>query len=206
MRDLLVGQRLVAILTIEKSEDAVPLAAAIIEGGISAIEITFRTDKAIKSIREILFNLPEAMVGAGTIISEDQLSIAEDLGCNFMVSPGATGSLLKAANDLSIPLLPGISTISEIMCAMEYGYRDFKFFPAELAGGAAFIKSLINLFPDAMFCPTGGVGIQNMSGYLRLPNVLAVGGSWIAPPELIRNKQWFQIEKLAREAAALCAN
>ena len=143
MRDLLVGQRLVAILTIEKSEDAVPLAAAIIEGGISAIEITFRTDKAIKSIREILFNLPEAMVGAGTIISEDQLSIAEDLGCNFMVSPGATGSLLKAANDLSIPLLPGISTISEIMCAMEYGYRDFKFFPAEQIKVALIISSFL---------------------------------------------------------------
>ena len=206
MRTLLAGRRLVAVLTIEKSEDAVPLARAMIKGGIRAIEITFRTEKAFECIREIIVNVPEALVGAGTVISKEQLFKAQDLGCSFVVSPGATVSLLEAADELSIPLLPGISTVSEIMRAMEYGYNDFKFFPAELAGGMPFLKSLVALFPSAMFCPTGGIGVHNISDYLGLPNVLAIGGSWLAPAALIRDKHWLKIEELAREAAILCGD
>ncbi len=206
MRKLLAGRRLVAVLTIEKIEDAVPLAKAMVAGGISAIEITFRTESAVDSIREIILNVPEALVGAGTIISQEQLLIAEDLGCRFAVSPGATGPLLEAAHNLSISLLPGISTVSEIMGAIDHGYHDFKFYPALLAGGVPFLKSLGALFPHAMFCPTGGVGAHNFRDFLSLPNVLAIGGSWIAPSALIRDKEWFKIEKLAREAATVCEN
>ena len=144
-------------------------------------------------------------MGTGTVCTEQQLKLSEDLGCQFMISPGATDGLLRAAASASISFLPGISTVSELMRCMEYGHRNFKFFPAEAAGGVPVLKSFAGPFADISFCPTGGIGLHNVMDYLALPNVLCVGGSWIAQPKLIDEKDWAGIERLAREAVELAS-
>ena len=203
MRDLLAGNTVIPVIVIDRVEDAVPLAKALIAGGLKVLEVTLRTAAAVEGIRQIVQHVPSAIVGTGTVCSADQIKLSEDLGCQFMVSPGSTDKLLAAAAQSSIGLLPGISSASEMMRCMEHGYQDFKFFPAEAAGGAAMIKSLSGPFSEARICPTGGIGLHNVMEYLSLPNVLCVGGSWICPAQLVRDQRWDEIEQLAREASLL---
>lgn len=203
MRDLLAGNTVIPVIVIDRVEDAVPLAKALIAGGLKVLEVTLRTAAAVEGIRQIVQHVPGAIVGTGTVCSADQIKLSEDLGCQFMVSPGSTDKLLAAAAQSSIGLLPGISSASEMMRCMEHGYQDFKFFPAEAAGGAAMIKSLSGPFSEARICPTGGIGLHNVMEYLSLPNVLCVGGSWICPAQLVRDQRWDEIEQLAREASLL---
>jgi|TARA_B110000259_G_scaffold60297_1_gene71289 2-dehydro-3-deoxyphosphogluconate aldolase/(4S)-4-hydroxy-2-oxoglutarate aldolase len=203
VRDLLAGNTVIPVIVIDRVEDAVPLAKALIAGGLKVLEVTLRTAAAVEGIRQIVQHVPGAIVGTGTVCSADQIKLSEDLGCQFMVSPGSTDKLLAAAAQSSIGLLPGISSASEMMRCMEHGYQDFKFFPAEAAGGAAMIKSLSGPFSEARICPTGGIGLHNVMEYLSLPNVLCVGGSWICPAQLVRDQRWDEIEQLAREASLL---
>jgi 2-dehydro-3-deoxyphosphogluconate aldolase/(4S)-4-hydroxy-2-oxoglutarate aldolase len=203
VRDLLAGNTVIPVIVIDRVEDAVPLAKALIAGGLKVLEVTLRTAAAVEGIRQIVQHVPGAIVGTGTVCSADQIKLSEDLGCQFMVSPGSTDKLLAAAAQSSIGLLSGISSASEMMRCMEHGYQDFKFFPAEAAGGAAMIKSLSGPFSEARICPTGGIGLHNVMEYLSLPNVLCVGGSWICPAQLVRDQRWDEIEQLAREASLL---
>jgi len=203
VRDLLAGNTVIPVIVIDRVEDAVPLAKALIAGGLNVLEVTLRTAAAEEGIRQIVQQVPGAIVGTGTVCTADQVKLSEDLGCQFMVSPGSTEKLLAAAADSSIGLLPGISSASEMMRCMEHGYQDFKFFPAEAAGGSAMIKSLYGPFSEARICPTGGIGLHNVMEYLSLPNVLCVGGSWICPAQLVRDQRWDEIEQLAREASLL---
>jgi len=203
VRDLLAGNTVIPVIVIDRVEDAVPLAKALIAGGLNVLEVTLRTAASEEGIRQIVQHVPDAIVGTGTVCSADQVKLSEDMGCQFMVSPGSTDKLLDAAAQSSIDLLPGISSASEMMRCMEHGYRDFKFFPAEAAGGAAMIKSLYGPFSEARICPTGGIGLHNVMEYLSLPNVLCVGGSWICPAQLVRDQRWDEIEQLAREASQL---
>ncbi len=203
MRDLLAGNTVIPVIVIDRVEDAVPLAKALIAGGLNVLEVTLRTEAAVEGIRQIVQHVPGAIVGTGTVCTADQVKLSEDLGCQFMVSPGSTDKLLAAAADSSIGLLPGISSATEMMRCMEQGYQDFKFFPAEAAGGAAMIKSLYGPFSEARICPTGGIGLHNVMEYLSLPNVICVGGSWICPAQLVREQRWDDIEQLARDASLL---
>lgn len=200
---ILEGQPVIPVIKIERAADAVPLARALARGGLPAVEITLRTPAAIEAIRLIAAEAPEAVVGAGTILNAEQFSEASAAGARFIVSPGATPQLFEAARGSTIPLLPGAATASEIMQARETGYFLLKFFPAEQAGGAAFLKSLASPLADVRFCPTGGITAKNAHDYLGLPNVICVGGSWVAPDDLVAAGDWDAIERLAREAARL---
>jgi len=201
--ELLAGQPVVPVLRIERLADAVPLARALAAGGLPAIEITLRTPAALDAIRLVAAEVPEAIVGAGTILSGRDFDNAADAGARFIVSPGTTQELLDAAHLTSVPFLPGAITPSEIMALAEEGYSVVKFFPAEQAGGAAFLKSLASPFAAMRFCPTGGISVKNASAYLSLPNVICIGGSWVAPDELLAAGGWDQISALAAEAARL---
>ena len=203
MRNLLAGNPVIPVITLDRVEDAVPLAEALVAGGLKVLEVTLRTEAAIEGIKQIIKHVPGAIVGTGTVCNEQQIKLSEDIGCQFMISPGATDKLLQAAQKSSVPFLPGISSVSELMRGLEYGHRDFKFFPAEAAGGVPVLKAMAGPLSDVKFCPTGGIGLHNVLAYLALPNVLCVGGSWIAQPKLIQAKNWAEIEKLAREAVAL---
>lgn len=203
MQKMLAGNPVIPVITLDQVEDAVPLANALVAGGLKVLEVTLRTEAAVEGIRQIIKHVPEAIVGTGTVCSEEQIKLSEDLGCQFMISPGATDKLLSIGSQSSVPFLPGISTVSELMRGMEYGLENFKFFPAEAAGGATVIKAMAGPFPNIKFCPTGGISLGNAMDYLALPNVMCVGGSWIAKPKDIREKQWQEIERLAREASAL---
>jgi 2-dehydro-3-deoxyphosphogluconate aldolase/(4S)-4-hydroxy-2-oxoglutarate aldolase len=200
---MLEGNPVIPVITLDQVEDAVPLASALVAGGLKVLEVTLRTEAAVEGIRQIIKHVPEAIVGTGTVCSEEQIRLSEDLGCQFMISPGATDKLLSIGSQSSVPFLPGISTVSELMRGMEYGLENFKFFPAEAAGGAPVMKAMAGPFPNIKFCPTGGIGLGNALDYLTLPNVMCVGGSWIAKPNDIREKRWKDIERLAREAAAI---
>jgi 2-dehydro-3-deoxyphosphogluconate aldolase/(4S)-4-hydroxy-2-oxoglutarate aldolase len=200
---MLAGIPVIPVITLDQVEDAVPLANALVAGGLKVLEVTLRTEAAVEGIRQIIKHVPEAIVGTGTVCSEEQIRLSEDLGCQFMISPGATDKLLSIGSQSSVPFLPGISTVSELMRGMEYGLENFKFFPAEAAGGAPVMKAMAGPFPNIKFCPTGGIGLGNALDYLTLPNVMCVGGSWIAKPNDIREKRWKDIERLAREAAAI---
>lgn len=203
MRNLLAGHSVIPVITLDRVEDAVPLAEALVAGGLKVLEVTLRTEAAVEGIRQIVNHVPDAIVGTGTVCTEQQIKLSEDLGCQFMISPGATESLLQAGERSDIPFLPGISSVSELMRGMEYGHRNFKFFPAEAAGGPPVLKAMAGPFGDIGFCPTGGVGLHNAMEYLALPNVLCVGGSWIAQAKLINEQRWSEIETLAREACEL---
>lgn len=200
---LLDGQPVIPVLKIERAADAVPLARALARGGLRAIEITLRTDDALEAIKRVAGEVEEAIVGAGTILDPGHFAEAEAAGSQFIVSPGVTRTLLDAAAQSAVPLLPGAITPGEIMMAREAGLDFLKFFPAEQAGGAAFLKALASPFAGIRFCPTGGVSETNAGDYLALPNVVCVGGSWVAPDKLVKAGDWAAIEKLAREAAGL---
>lgn len=203
MKELLSEYPIIPVVVIEQIEDAVPLAKSLVAGGLSVIEVTLRTPAAIAAIEDIIENVPGAVVGSGTVCSESQLQMSIELGCKFAVSPGATDSLLKKARDSGFNYLPGVSSASEVMRGLEYGYDTFKFFPAEAVGGTTLLKSLHGPFGDVKFCATGGIGLDNVMSYLSLTNVLSVGGSWITPSKLIKEKRWSEIERLASQASSL---
>ncbi len=191
----------IPVLTIERLEDAVPLGRALVEGGLPVLEITLRTDCALDAIARMREALPGASIGAGTVLTTAQYRQAEQLGVDFVVTPGATDALYRYGVSSPVPMLPGVATISELMNGWQYGYRRFKFFPAESSGGAASIKAFGGPIPEARFCPTGGVTPENAEDYLKLPNVMCVGGSWVTPKELIEAGDWAGIKALAQEAA-----
>lgn len=200
---LLNGQPVIPVILIRNADDAVPLARALAAGGLPAIEITLRTKDALESIRRVAAEVPEAIVGAGTILSPKQFEEAAEAGSKFIVSPGLTSNLIAAAADSPIPLLPGAITPGEIMTARDAGIDFLKFFPAEQAGGASFLKALASPIADVRFCPTGGITAANANDYLSLPNIVCVGGSWVAPDAFVKEGRWAEIEALAREASKL---
>jgi 2-dehydro-3-deoxyphosphogluconate aldolase/(4S)-4-hydroxy-2-oxoglutarate aldolase len=193
----------IPVVTIEDAADAAPLSRALLAGGLRTVEITLRTSAALEAIRAAATAAPELVIGAGTVLSADDMSGAAAAGARYALSPGATPALLRAGRDAPIPLIPGTATASEIMAGLAMNYRCFKFFPAESLGGVEALKALAGPLPNARFCPTGGISAERASDYLKLPNVLCVGGSWIAPADLIRAKDWAAIEANARRAAGL---
>jgi 2-dehydro-3-deoxyphosphogluconate aldolase/(4S)-4-hydroxy-2-oxoglutarate aldolase len=180
----------IPVLTIERLEDAVPLAKALVAGGVRILEVTLRTSVAVDAAKAIIAEVPDAVVGIGTILNGDDLARAKSLGAVFGISPGATPELLKAAAASDLPFAPGIATASELMAALAAGFDLVKFFPAEQAGGIKGLRALAGPFPDVRFCPTGGVGEANAASWLAEPNVLCVGGSWICPAAEVRAGNW----------------
>jgi 2-dehydro-3-deoxyphosphogluconate aldolase/(4S)-4-hydroxy-2-oxoglutarate aldolase len=193
---------IIPVITIERVEDAVPLARALVAGGLKAVEITLRTAAAPAAAAAIAKAVPEAIVGLGTVLTRDDLATAHDLGARFALSPGATSELLDAATAGELPFIPGIQTSSELMAALARGFDVVKFFPAAPAGGIAALKALAGPFPQVRFCPTGGIGESNFADWLALPNVVSVGGSWLAPPADIRAGDWAAITERAKHAMA----
>lgn len=193
----------VPVLVIEDARTAVPLARALVAGGLKAIEVTFRTAAALEAMRAIAAEVEGAVVGAGTVLTARQVDDAVKAGCVFLVSPGASLDLLAAARDCPIPLLPGAATASEAITLLEQGYAFQKFFPAEPAGGVAYLKALAQPLAGIRFCPTGGITRETAGRYLGLPNVICVGGSWVAPADKVSAGAWDELEALAREAAGL---
>jgi 2-dehydro-3-deoxyphosphogluconate aldolase/(4S)-4-hydroxy-2-oxoglutarate aldolase len=203
MEEILAAAPVVPVMVIDKPSDAVPLARALVAGGLPVLEITLRTAAALDCIRAILAEVEGASVGAGTVIDVTQLVECDRLGCAFAVSPGHSATLLDAARDVKMPLLPGAVTAAECMTLLDRGYRLQKFFPAEPAGGFAYLSALASPLPQIRFCPTGGITLATAPSYLKLANVITIGGSWMAPKKLIEAGDWAGIEALAREAAGL---
>ncbi|MBL8908133.1 MAG: bifunctional 4-hydroxy-2-oxoglutarate aldolase/2-dehydro-3-deoxy-phosphogluconate aldolase [Rhizobiales bacterium] len=193
----------IPVLVIEDVADALPLARALVKAGLPVLEITLRTGKALDCIRAIMSDVEGAVVGAGTVLNADQLEEVAGLDCAFAVSPGATPALLDAAAESPVPLLPGAATASEAMLLLERGYRVQKFFPAEPAGGVSYLSALASPLPQIRFCPTGSISPGTASAYLALPNVIAIGGSWMVPRKILAARDWASVELLSREAAQL---
>ncbi|GGZ11034.1 bifunctional 4-hydroxy-2-oxoglutarate aldolase/2-dehydro-3-deoxy-phosphogluconate aldolase [Streptomyces poonensis] len=193
------------VVVVSDPARAVPLARALVAGGLPAIEVTLRTPGALDAIRAIAAEVPEAVVGAGTVVSAAQVGEAVAAGARFLVSPGWTEGLVRAMQASGVPFLPGVSTASEVVALLELGVREMKFFPAQAAGGTAYLKALAGPLPQARFCPTGGIGPDSAPDYLALPNVGCVGGSWMLPAEAVAGGDWARVEALARDAAALSA-
>ncbi|QJQ95789.1 MULTISPECIES: bifunctional 4-hydroxy-2-oxoglutarate aldolase/2-dehydro-3-deoxy-phosphogluconate aldolase [Halomonadaceae] len=190
----------IPVITIERVEDAVPMCRALAEGGLRVLEITLRTDCALEAIKRVREALPGVSIGVGTVLTTAQYRQAEQVGADFVVTPGATDSLYRHGVASSVPMLPGVSTISELMAGWQYGYRRFKFFPAESSGGVKALKAFGAPIPEARFCPTGGITVDNAHEYLALPNVMCVGGSWLTPKAMIEAEDWQGIRELARQA------
>jgi 2-dehydro-3-deoxyphosphogluconate aldolase / (4S)-4-hydroxy-2-oxoglutarate aldolase len=203
LEDILSVAPLVPVVTIERVEDGVPLAHALVAGGLRALEVTLRTPAAPAAARAITDALPEAIVGIGTVMSPHDLETVRGLGGRFAVSPGATPELLDAAAGGDLPLVPGVQTPSDVMAALARGFDMVKFFPAIPAGGIAALKALAGPFPQVRFCPTGGIGAENFIEWLKLPNVASVGGSWLAPAADIRAADWPAITARARRAVEM---
>ncbi|MEU5885375.1 bifunctional 4-hydroxy-2-oxoglutarate aldolase/2-dehydro-3-deoxy-phosphogluconate aldolase [Streptomyces sp. NPDC047461] len=193
----------VPVVVIENASDAVPLARALVAGGLPAIEVTLRTPVALEAIRAIADGVSGAVVGAGTVVTPEQVTRCVEAGARFLVSPGWTDVLLTAMRASGVPFLPGVSTVSEVVALLERGVREMKFFPAQAAGGTAYLKSLAGPLPQARFCPTGGIGPGNAPEYLALPNVGCVGGTWMLPADAVAARDWGRIEGLARAASGL---
>ena len=194
---------IIPVLTIERLEDAVPLARALVAGGVRMLEITLRTPVAIESAKAIMADVPDAVVGIGTILNADDLARAEGVGARFGISPGATPDLLKAAAASALPFAPGIATASELMLGLSHGFNLVKFFPAEQSGGIKALRALAGPFPDVRFCPTGGIGEANAASWLAEPNVVAVGGSWLCPAADIRSGNWAGITAICNRTMKL---
>ncbi|MFF1482229.1 bifunctional 4-hydroxy-2-oxoglutarate aldolase/2-dehydro-3-deoxy-phosphogluconate aldolase [Streptomyces sp. NPDC058301] len=193
----------VPVVVLDDAADAVPLARALVAGGLPAIEVTLRTPAALDAIRAVVAEVPGAVVGAGTVVTAAGVADAVAAGARFLVSPGWTGGLLDAMAASGVPYLPGVATASEVVALLERGIREMKFFPAEAAGGTAYLKSLAGPLPAARFCPTGGISPASAPAYLSLPNVGCVGGTWMLPPDALAARDWGRVEALAREAAGL---
>ncbi len=193
---------IVPVVVIEDLNDAVPLVQSLIEGGIPIIEVTLRSSCALEAIELIAKNVPKMHVGAGTILNLTQLEQAQNRGAEFLISPGLTIKLLEHAKKKDMPLIPGVSSSSEVMQALEWGYNALKFFPAEYCGGVKLLNAFNGPFKGVKFCPTGGISADNMRSYLNLENVLCVGGSWLTPKDLIQNKEWDKITEICKRALA----
>ena len=202
LRAILSLAPVIPVIILDDIEAARPMAEALVAGGLPILEVTLRTKNALRVMEEMA-KVKGAIVGAGTLRNAEQMRQSVDVGCQFMVSPGASPRLLDAADDIAIPLLPGIGTPTEAMTAAERGYGFLKFFPAEALGGAPVLKAFASPLPDITFCPTGGIDLEKAKIYLALPNVICVGGSWIIPADAIAAGDFGRIENLAREAAAL---
>ena len=194
------------VLVIEDAGSALELAQALHAGGVRVLEVTLRTPRALEAVSIIRRELPDLIVGAGTLIHAEQFLEARDAGAQFAVSPGCTERLALAAEDLQMPYLPGVLTPSEVLMALEFGYRSLKLFPANGTGSVKMLKSLKGPFTGIRFCPTGGINVDNLATFLRLPNVACVGGTWIAPADLVKARAWDQITQLASEACSLAAS
>lgn len=202
IRSILTLAPVVPVIILDDVSAARGLAEALVAGGLPILEVTLRTPNALKVMEE-MGKVSGAVVGSGTVRSAEHMRQSVDAGCQFMVSPGASPKLLDAAENVSIPLLPGIGTPTEAMAAAERGYSFLKFFPAEAMGGVPVLKAFASPLPDITFCPTGGIDLEKVKTYLALPNVICVGGSWIIPNDAIASRDFGRIEKLAREASAL---
>ncbi|GAA8549580.1 bifunctional 4-hydroxy-2-oxoglutarate aldolase/2-dehydro-3-deoxy-phosphogluconate aldolase [Helicobacter pylori] len=194
---------IVPVVVIENIKDAVPLAQSLVEGGIQIIEVTLRSSCALEAIELIAKNVPKMRVGTGTILNPTQLEQAQNRGAEFLISPGLTIKLLEHAKKKDMPLIPGVSSSSEVMQALELGYNALKFFPAEYCGGVKLLNAFNGPFKGVKFCPTGGISADNMHSYLNLENVLCVGGSWLTPKNLIQNKEWDKITEICKRSLAL---
>ena len=199
----LITAPVIPVLTIERAQDAVPLAQALLAGGLTVVEVTLRTPAALEAVRRIVAEVPDVVVAVGTVAKPLDITHAVDAGADFLVSPGTSVELAKALVDAPLPAMPGCATASEAMTLATLGFPVLKFFPAEASGGLRWLKALAEPLPDIRFCPTGGVNGDNAAGYLALSNVLAVGGSWVAPPEAIAAGDFAGITARARVAAAL---
>lgn len=201
--DILDVSAVIPVAVLDDLAHAVPVATALARGGVRIIEVTLRTDVALAAIERIAAEVPEIVVGAGTVTTPAQVRSSVDAGARFLVTPGSPDPLLSDALESGLPVLAGASTVTEIMRLMERGQRDVKFFPAEASGGAAYLEAVAGPLPDVRFCPTGGIGVENAGTYLQLPNVACVGGSWLTPRSAVTAGDWGRIERLAAEAAAL---
>lgn len=199
-KELFAMGPIVPVLVINKVEEALPIAEALLAANIKVLEVTLRTPAALDVISAIAKELPEAVIGSGTVTNRHQLQQSYDAGAKFSISPGLTKDLLQAGKEGNIALIPGISSISELMDAADYGYDHLKFFPAEASGGVNAIKSIGGPFPDISFCPTGGINIDNIRDYLALSNVKCCGGSWLVSNEIVEKKDWPAITQLANQA------
>ncbi|MFL6929743.1 MAG: bifunctional 4-hydroxy-2-oxoglutarate aldolase/2-dehydro-3-deoxy-phosphogluconate aldolase [Xanthobacteraceae bacterium] len=203
LQDLLRLAPVIPVITIERVEDGVPLARALVSGGLRLLEITLRTPAGRDAAAAIIADVPGAVVGIGTVLTPQDLARSRELGARFALSPGATPELLAAAAQSDLPFMPGVATASELMMALARGFDTVKFFPAVPAGGIAALKALAGPFPQARFCPTGGVSEDNAAEWLALPNVVVVGGSWLTPASEIRGGAWDRITERARRSANL---
>lgn len=201
--DILKAGPVIPVIVIDDAAQAVPLARALLAGGVRVLEVTLRTPAALQAIRRIAREVPEALVGAGTILNPEDLRLALEAGARFGISPGATPELMRAARDAALPFLPGVATASEAMTALAAGFSAMKFFPAAQAGGVAMLKALGGPLPQLRFCPTGGITPATAPDYLHLPNVACVGGSWLTPADRVAAGDWAAITALAQQAAAL---
>jgi len=198
VRSVLSASPLVPVITINYPDEALPLCQALVDGGIRVLEITLRTPHGVKAIEQVRKAIPQAWVGAGTVTSIAQYREVESAGAQFVITPGVTEAILEFGVTSEASLLPGISTISDLMLGYNLGYREFKFFPAEVAGGIPALKAFSGPFPDVTFCPTGGIRRNTAKDYLALDNVTAVGGSWLTPGDLVASGDWAQISEIAR--------
>lgn len=202
--DFCAQSPIIPVVAIDKATDAVPLANALMEGGINVIEITLRTQAALASMELIAKELPDMNIAAGTVINPEQYQQSVDAGATFVISPGVTHNLLVKGQDNKVPFLPGVSSASELMLIIEMGYARSKFFPAEAAGSIAMLKALNGPFGQVKFCPTGGITLDNAKGFLGLNNVMCVGGSWLSPKDLINQQDWAGITRIAKQSLAQC--
>lgn len=199
-KEILEVSKIIPVITIYDLKTSVDLAKALIEGGIKILEITLRTQEAIEAIKLISKEIPEAVVGAGTVLNTKMLEEVKNAGAKFAISPGLNVVFAKEARNIDLPLIPGIATAGELMLALEFGFKNLKFFPAQAAGGINMLKSFSAPFQEIKFCPTGGISLDNMNDYLKLDNVLCVGGSWLTSKELILDKKWNQITQIAKQS------
>lgn len=193
----------IPVIVLQREADALPMAQALLDGGVRVLEITLRTPVALRCIEAIARALPEAIVGAGTLRTAADVRAARDAGCQFGVSPGYTAAIGQACRDAGLPLLPGVATASEVMAAHDDGLHFLKFFPASAAGGVPLLKALAGPFPDVVFCPTGGISEQTAPEFLQLPNVRVCGGSWLTPQQAMDAGDWASITALARRSKLL---
>jgi 2-dehydro-3-deoxyphosphogluconate aldolase/(4S)-4-hydroxy-2-oxoglutarate aldolase len=193
----------IPVVTIDDPQDAVPLARALADGGVKIIELTLRTESALTSLKLIANEVPDILVGAGTILTPAQADAAVAAGAQFLVSPGVTPALLTSMLSLDVPVLPGVATVGEVMAVLEQGLDTMKFFPAGPAGGPKYLAAIGAPIPHVQFCPTGGISLATAPDYLKLPNVSCVGGSWLTPADAVAAKDWGRISSLASEAASL---
>ena len=200
MKRTLQQSRVIPVVVIDNLDDAVPLAQALYNGGLDVLEITLRTPVAIEAIKKIKQALPDAIVGSGTVIDLETFNLSMDADVDFMVSPGSTEELLQAASQNDVAFLPGATTATEVMKLLDKGFDAMKFFPAQASGGVSMLKSIGSPLPQAIFCPTGGINPSNASDYLALNNVACVGGTWMLDKQLIADKNWSEIARLAQQA------